>query len=149
MQSRGLPRWDESACWSGDAGDLGLIPGSGRSPGGRNGNPFQYSCQENPLDREAWQITVHGFANWATFTLYIYMLPWWLSVKESVFNAGDTGLIPGSGRSPGEGNGYALQYSCLGNPMYRGAWWATVHGVAKSWTQLSDWTQILVIISLW
>ena len=61
-------------------------------------------------------------------------LPWGLSGKESVFNAGDTGLIPGSGRSPGEGNGYALQYSCLGNHMYRGAWWATVHGVAKSQT---------------
>ena len=40
--------------------------------------------------------------------------------------------------SPGEGNGYPLQYSCLGNPMDRGAWWDTVHGLAKSWTQLSD-----------
>ena len=45
--------------------------------------------------------------------------------------AGDLGSIPGSGRSPGEGNGNPLQYSCLGNPMDRGAWWATVHGVAK------------------
>ena len=49
-----------------------------------------------------------------------------------------TGLIPGSGRSPGEGNGYPLQYSCLENPLDRGAWQATVHGVTKSWTQLSD-----------
>ena len=51
-------------------------------------------------------------------------------------NAGgtrDVGLIPGSGRSPGEGNGNPLQYSCLENSMDRGAWWATVHGVAKSW----------------
>ena len=48
--------------------------------------------------------------------------------KESTCNAGDTGLIPGSGRSPGEGNGYPLQYSCLGNPTDRGAWRATVHG---------------------
>ena len=47
---------------------------------------------------------------------------------------GDPGLIPGSGRSPGEGNGNPLQYSCLGNPMDRGAWWATVHGVTKSQT---------------
>ena len=46
-------------------------------------------------------------------------------------NAGDAGLIPGSGRSPGEGNGNIFQYSCLGNPMDRGAWWATVHRVAK------------------
>ena len=56
--------------------------------------------------------------------------------KESACNAGDLGLIPGSGRSPGEGNG--LQYSCLENPKERGAWWATVHGVANSCTQLSD-----------
>ena len=48
-----------------------------------------------------------------------------------------TGSIPGSGRSPGEGNGYPLQYSCLGNPMDREAWQATVHGITKSWTQLS------------
>jgi len=46
-------------------------------------------------------------------------------------NAGDTGLIPGSGTSPGERNGNPLKYSCLGNPMDRRAWWATVHGVAK------------------
>ena len=48
------------------------------------------------------------------------------------------GSVPGSGRSPGEGNGNLLQYSCLENRMGRGAWWATVHGVAKSQTQLSD-----------
>ena len=51
--------------------------------------------------------------------------------KESVCNAGDLGLIPGSGRSPGEGNGNLLQYSCLENPIDRGAWQATVHGVAR------------------
>ena len=56
--------------------------------------------------------------------------------KESTCNAGDTGLIPGSGRSPGEGNGYPLQYSCLGNPTDRGARRATVHGVSDSQTQL-------------
>ena len=53
-------------------------------------------------------------------------------------HAGDLGLIPGSVRSLGEGNGYLLQYSCLKNRMDRGAWWATVHGVAKSRTGLSD-----------
>ena len=58
--------------------------------------------------------------------------------KESACNAGDQGLIPGLGRSPGEGNGYPLQYSCLENLMDRGAWQATVHGIAKSQTQLSD-----------
>ena len=53
-------------------------------------------------------------------------------VKASACNAGDLGLIPGSGRPPGEGNGNPLPYSCLENPMDRGAWWATVHGVAES-----------------
>ena len=51
--------------------------------------------------------------------------------KESVHNAGDPGSIPGFGRSPGEGNGYPLQYSFLENPIDRGSWWATVHGVTK------------------
>ena len=54
----------------------------------------------------------------------------YVTVKDSC-NAGDWGSIPGSGSSPGERNGNALQYSCLGNPMDRGAWWATVHGLSK------------------
>ena len=58
--------------------------------------------------------------------------------KESICNAGNLGLIPGSGRSPGEGKVYPLQYSCLENSMDRGVWWATVHGVTKSQTQLSN-----------
>ena len=58
--------------------------------------------------------------------------------QESTCNAGDLDMIRGSGRSPGEPNGNPLQHSCLENPMHRGAWWATVRGVAKSWTQLSD-----------
>ena len=52
----------ESACKAGDTGDVGLIPGSGRSPGGGNGNPFQYSCLKNPMDKEAWWATVHRVA---------------------------------------------------------------------------------------
>ena len=60
-----------------------------------------------------------------------FRLPWWLSGKKSACNAGDKGVIPGSGRAPGEGNGNPLQYSCLGNPMDRGAWWVTVHGGHK------------------
>ena len=59
-------------------------------------------------------------------------------VKASACNAGDLGSIPGSGQSPGEGNGNALQSSCLEDSMDRGAWQATVHGVAKSQTRLSD-----------
>ena len=62
-------------------------------------------------------------------------------VKNPPANAGDAkdvGSIPGSGRFPGQGNGNPLQYSCLGNPMDREAWRATVHGISKSWTRLSD-----------
>ena len=58
--------------------------------------------------------------------------------KASAYDAGDPGSIPGWGRSPGEGNGNPLQYSPLENPMDGEAWWATVHGVAKSQTRLSD-----------
>ena len=61
-------------------------------------------------------------------------------VKASAANAGDPDSIPGSGRFPGEGNGNPLQYSCLENPMDRGAWRARVHRVAKSQTRLSDFT---------
>ena len=57
-----------------------------------------------------------------------------LDGKESACSAGDLGLIPGSGRSPGERNGNPLQYSCLDNSMDRRAWWDTVHGVTRSWT---------------
>ena len=59
-------------------------------------------------------------------------------VKNPPVSAEDSGSIPGSGRSPGEENGNPLQYSCLENSMVRGAWWATVHVVAKSGTQLSN-----------
>ena len=84
------------------------------------------------------------------FALYLYFLiafSYWLmlngsEVKASVCNEGDLGSIPGSGRSPGEGNGNPLQYSCLENHMDGGAWWATVHGVAKSRTWLSDFTYV-------
>ena len=66
---------------------------------------------------------------------------WWLSTKEFTCNAvdaGDMGSIPGSGRSSGKGHGNPLQYSCLENHMDRGAWWAIVRGVTKSWTRLKQ-----------
>ena len=59
-------------------------------------------------------------------------------VKNLPANSGDASLIPGSGRSSGEGNGTPLQYSCLENPMDRGAWWAIVHGVSQSWIRLKQ-----------
>ena len=67
-------------------------------------------------------------------------LPRRLRGKESVCQAEDAGLVLGSGRSAGEGNGNSLQDSCLGNPMDREAWWATVHGVSKNQKQLSNQT---------
>ena len=63
-----------------------------------------------------------------------YSFPGGSGGKESACNAGNPGWIPGLGRSPGKGNGKPLQYYCLENPMDRGAWWATVHGVTKSQT---------------
>ena len=69
------------------------------------------------------------------------MNQFWLSDKESVCNEGDAGnggSVPGLGRSPGGGHVNPLQYSCLENPMDREAWWATVHGVAESWTRLEQ-----------
>ena len=63
-------------------------------------------------------------------------------VKASGYNVGDLGSIPGLGRSPGEGNGNPLWYSCLENPMDGRAWWAAVHGVAKTQTRLSNFTSL-------
>ena len=83
--------------------------------------------------------------------IYIYMFPRWHSGKESPVNAGgnvrDVGLIHGLGRSSGGWHGNPLQYSCLGNSTDTGAWWATIHGVAKGWTRLSDYT-LLSTLSL-
>ena len=69
--------------------------------------------------------------------------------KESACNVGDPGLIPRSGSSSGEGNGNPLQYSCLENSMDGGTWWATVHGVAKSRTRLSDFTFTTISIFIY
>ena len=111
-----------------------------------NGNPLQCSCLENPRDGGAWWAAIYGVAQSQTrlkrlsisSSMLIYGPPWWLSVKNLLANTEDAGSIPGWGRSPGEGNGNPLQYSCLGNPTDRGVWQVTVHGVTKSHTRLSD-----------
>ena len=74
----------------------------------------------------------------AVITIKRWGFPGGSDGKESACNAGDQSLIPGSGRSPGEGNGNPLQCACLGNPKDRRAWWATVDGVTKTQTQLRD-----------
>ena len=81
-------------------------------------------------------LSIHQFIS--IWVVFIWGFPGGSDDKESVCNAGDPSLIPGSARSPGGGNGHPLQASCLENPMHRGVWWATVHGVAKSQTSLSD-----------
>ena len=133
-----------------------------------NGNPLQYSCLENPRDRGSWWAAVYGVAqsrtrlkrlssssNSSSWCIYIYVTLWpkycliliyWihmgflgsLNSEESACNVKDLGSIPGLGKIPREGHCNPLPYSCLENSMDRGAWWATVHGVAKSQTWLSN-----------
>ena len=79
---------------------------------------------------------LHFLLSWKKYIYNIQWLPGSSDSKESACSEGDPGSIPGLGRSPGEENGNALQYSCLENPMDKGAWQAAVHGVAKSWTWL-------------
>ena len=95
-----------------------------------NGNPLQYSCLENLRDRGAWWAAVYGVTQSRTRLKWLSSSSR-LSGKESTCSVGDMDSIPGSGKSPGEGNGNPLQYSFLENPMERGAWWATYHRVAK------------------
>ena len=113
-----------------NAGDSGSIPEWGRSPGEGNSNPLQDSCLENPMDGGAWWATVHGIAKSRTqlsdFTFTFKSngtssnrLPWWLSGKESIRQAGNTGSIPGLGRFPGGRYGNPFQYSCLENSTER------------------------------
>ena len=78
----------------------------------------------------------------AIFSVCSFKTPSGWDSKDSTWNAGDQGLISRSGKFPGEGNGYPLQYSCPENPMDGEAWQATVHGVAKSQTWLSDFISL-------
>ena len=90
--------------------------------------------------------------NWATKLNWTTpkAIPGWLSgQKKCTYNAGDVDLIPGLGRSPGEGRGNPPQYSCLENPMDRGAWWITVLGVAKSQTQLKQQSTNACTLTSW
>ena len=110
-----------------------------------NGNPLQCSCLQNPRDGGApvgcrlWGRTESDTTERLSSGRYKEGFPQWLSSTESACEAGDKGSIPGSGRSPGVGNVSLLQYSCLENPLDRGAWWATAHKSRKG----SDTTERL------
>ena len=119
----------------------------------RPGNLYFYFCtfefiySKNITDVESY----HLLSSCILLTSFSGLLLW-LSGKESACNVGDAadvGLIPGWGRFPVGGNGNPLQYSCLGNPMGRGGWQATVLGVAKSWTQLNMHTCVNVLFGLY
>ena len=103
-----------------------------------NGNPLQCSCLENPRDGGAWPAAVYGVTHSQTqlkqlsSSSQVILMPVGSEGKASACNAGDLGSTLGSRRSPGEGNGNPLQYSCLENPMDRETWWATVHDCKES-----------------
>ena len=117
----------ESAC---NAGDLGLVPGLGRSPGEGKGYPLQYSGLENSMYCMVYGVT-KSQTQLSNFHFHVGFSGG-SDGKESACNAGDTSLISALGGSPEEGNGNPLQYFCLGNSINRGAWRAPVHGVAES-----------------
>ena len=112
-----------------------------------NGNPLQCSCLENLRDFGAWWAAVSGVAQSRTRLKRLsssssrkhHGLPGGLVVKNPPAEGGDAYSILGLGRSHSITNGNLLQWSCLEIFMDRGAWWATVHGAAKSWTQLSNY----------
>jgi len=89
------------------------------------------------------QLLAYNSANWLLLPSSVG-LPRWLNGKESIYQAGDMGLIPGLARSLGEGHSHPLQYFCLGNPMDRGTWWAPWG--CKSWTWLSSYTTITIAL---
>ena len=132
-----------------NAGNLGLILGLGRCPWRREWQPnpvflpgeFHGQRSLTGLQPMGSQRVEH---NWVTQTHPFYWIllvfPGGSDGKASAHNVGDPGSVPGLGRFPGKGNGNPLQCSCLENHMGRGAWQATVHGVKKSWTRLSDFT---------
>ena len=93
---------------------------------GKIGNLKSYQKREDKIYQKEWQLDQQ----------YSFQqgFPGGSDGKESACNVGDPGLIPGSGRSPGEGHGYTFQYSCLENSVNRGDWWSTVHGVTKNQT---------------
>ena len=120
----------------------------GKIPGGGHGTPsilawrIQWMEEPSRLLSIRWQRVRYDWSDLACMHARQLLtaslgFPGGSDSKDSACSAGDPGSIPGSGRSPGEGNGYPLLYSCLENSKDRGAWWAVVHGVVKSWIWLT------------
>ena len=122
----------QSAC---NAGNLDSIPGLGRTPEGWRTIVHRQSCKESNMTEATQHAHARSCTLCTSFLCHLQLIvlgfPGGSVVKNSLANAGDDSLIPGSGRSPGEENGNPLQYSCLGNPKDRRSWQATVHGVIK------------------
>ena len=103
------------------------------------------------MDREAWRAAIHGVAKSQTRLrdwTELMGLPGGSVLKSPPANAAHMSSIPGSGRPSGEGNGNSLQYSCLGNPMNRGAWWSTVYGGCKESDTTEECTMIIYYVNL-
>ena len=143
---QGFPGGSDSKASACNAGDPGSIPGSGRFPGEGNGNPTavllpgKFHGQRSlvcysPWGHKEWDTTerLHSLTH-LCFHLWNWGFPGTPDCKEFACNVADQGLIPRSGRFPGEGTSYPFQSSCLENFMDRGAWWARVHEFAKSET---------------
>ena len=104
---------------AGDTGNLGSIPGWGRSLGRGNGNPLQYSCLENPMDRKAWWIAVHVVSkSWKQLSEHAYAQGLNICASPNSY----VEIITSKVMLFGEGNGTSLQHSCLENPMDGEAW---------------------------
>ena len=148
----GFPRGSEIKASACNAGDLGSIPGSGRSPGEGNGNPLQYSCLENPMDGGAWWATVHGVAKsrtWLSDFTSLHFdfsigLPWWLRI---CLQCRRPGFHPRLGRAPGKGNGYPLQYYCWRIPWTEEPGGGIVHGGHKE-SDMAEWLTLFFAIYL-
>ena len=142
-----LPRWcngKESTSRCRRCKRQGFDPWVGKTPSSRKRKPLQYSCLEDPMDRGAQWATVQGLGKSDTSNHTHTVLSQVClgfsgcsAVKSLPARAGDAGFIPGLGRSPGGGNVNLLHYSCLGNPVDRGAWQTAVHGFSKSQARLS------------
>ena len=132
-----------------NARDLDSIPGLGKFSGEGNGNPLQYSCLENLMHRVARcrLLCPWGPKSRTRLSDFTLDFPGGSDGKVSTYNAGDLDSISGSGRSPGEGNGNPLQYSCLENPMDGGAYRLQSMG-SQNRTRLSNFTWSWSLCSL-